>query len=275
MRKSTLLLLGAATASMVLSAGAQAQDGAALYAQKTCIACHGVGGNKPILPTYPKIAGQNAEYLYNQMVDIKSGARNNGQTAAMKGVMHLVNEGEMKVISEWLATLPGVGVAAPVAPAPEPAPAPEAAAEPASAPEPAPAPEVAAEPAPAPAGADQGDQVAWDVHGGEIDAALNLEGNKEDGRDVYEVCSACHLPEGWGTADGTFPQLAGQHYKYIVRQFEWIRDGKRRNANLDMVKQIQEFSDQDMKMVINWVSRQLPPKELLAPSPDWLNPNFE
>jgi cytochrome c553 len=60
-----------------------------------------------------------------------------------------------------------------------------------------------------------------------------------------------------------------------VRQFEWIRDGKRRNANPDMVKQIQEFSDQDMKMVINWVSRQLPPKEMLAPSPDWLNPDFK
>ena len=37
------------------------------------------------------------------MKDIKSGARNNGQTAAMKGVMHLVNDDEIKAISDWLS----------------------------------------------------------------------------------------------------------------------------------------------------------------------------
>lgn len=105
MRKSTMMLLGAAMAGLALTTSVQAQDGAALFAQKTCIACHGAEGKKPILPTYPKIAGQNADYTYNQMVDIKSGARNNGQTAAMKGVMHLVSEEEMKIISEWLAGL--------------------------------------------------------------------------------------------------------------------------------------------------------------------------
>ena len=39
------------------------------------------------------------------MKDIKSGARNNGQTAAMKGVMGLVNDDEMKAIADWLGTL--------------------------------------------------------------------------------------------------------------------------------------------------------------------------
>ena len=39
------------------------------------------------------------------MKDIKSGARNNGQTAAMKGVMHLVNDEEIKAISMWLESL--------------------------------------------------------------------------------------------------------------------------------------------------------------------------
>jgi cytochrome c len=29
----------------------------------------------------------------------------NGQTAAMKGVMHLVNDAEIKVLAEYLATL--------------------------------------------------------------------------------------------------------------------------------------------------------------------------
>jgi cytochrome c len=80
-------------------------DGAELYKTKTCWSCHGKDANSPIMGMYPKLAGQSADYAYNQMVDIKSGARNNGQTAAMKGVMGLVNDAEMREIADWLATL--------------------------------------------------------------------------------------------------------------------------------------------------------------------------
>ena len=40
---------------------------------------------------------------------------------------------------------------------------------------------------------------------------IHLEPDLENGMDVYEVCAGCHLPEGWGKKDGTFPQLSGQH----------------------------------------------------------------
>ncbi|MDV7341061.1 c-type cytochrome [Terasakiella sp. A23] len=213
--------------------------------------------------------------------------------------------------------------------------------------------------------------MAWNEGGGEQEEALSLTPDHENGIEVYEVCSACHLLEGWGTEDGTFPQLAGQHfgviikqlsdiraknrdnptmypfaleseiggaqaladvamyisklpmnpengkgpweegtpefkkgeklyadncvrchgargegipekffpliqgqhYKYIMRQFEWIRDGKRRNANPDMVKQIANFSDEDMAHVMNYVSRLSPPADRLGP-PGWENPDF-
>ena len=234
-----------------------------------------------------------------------------------------------------------------------------------------------------------GSALAWNEAGGEKDEAEKILATfagktdaekakiREDGIAVYEVCSACHLPEGWGTQDGTFPQLAGQpanviikqladiraknrdnptmypfalpkeiknaapevgggpyaiaavaayitnipmnpangvgpgidlehgkklykencvrchgengeghnvehypliqgqHFKYLIRQFEWIRDGKRRNANPDMIKQINGFSDRDMSAVIDYVSRLKPPKEKLAPSADWINPDFD
>ncbi len=80
-------------------------SGEELYAQRTCIACHGKDAKTPILPEYPMLAGQNSAYLLRQMKDIKSGARNNGNTAAMQGVMFLVNEQEMEVLAGYLSSL--------------------------------------------------------------------------------------------------------------------------------------------------------------------------
>jgi len=78
--------------------------GEALFKAKTCWSCHGKDAKTPILPIYPKIAGQNEAYIVNQMMDIKTGKRANGQAAAMKGVMGLVSEDEIKKIAKWLAT---------------------------------------------------------------------------------------------------------------------------------------------------------------------------
>lgn len=80
-------------------------DGAALYAGKTCFTCHGQDGKTPTMSIYPRLAGQNADYAYAQMLDIKSGVRSNGQSAAMRGAMIMVNEAEMRAIADWLATL--------------------------------------------------------------------------------------------------------------------------------------------------------------------------
>jgi cytochrome c len=88
--------------ALALPAAVSAADGVTLYTQKTCIACHGPTGNKPLLPNYPKIGGQNAAYAEQQMKDIKSGARANAQSPAMAGVMHLVDDEEIKVLAVWL-----------------------------------------------------------------------------------------------------------------------------------------------------------------------------
>ena len=59
-----------------------------------------------------------------------------------------------------------------------------------------------------------------------------------------------------------------------MRQFQWIRDGKRRNANPDMVKQIANFSERDMIAVMDYVARLKPPPEILG-KPGWKNPDFD
>lgn len=97
--------LGFAVAAAAASAEEPPLSGAELYKQRTCIACHGADAKTPILPVYPKLAGQNPAYLLQQAIDIKSGARSNANTAAMKGVMHVVSDDELKAITEWLGTL--------------------------------------------------------------------------------------------------------------------------------------------------------------------------
>lgn len=96
-------LMAFAALAAFVAAPALANDGAKLYTEKTCNAYHGPEGKKPLMPNYPKLAGQNAAYAEQQMKDIKSGARNNAQTAAMKGVMHLVSDAEIKAIADYLS----------------------------------------------------------------------------------------------------------------------------------------------------------------------------
>ncbi len=101
--KTSALL--AAGLVVMMSSTAFAADGKALYTAKGCMACHGADAKSPIMPAYPKIAGQSKEYVTQQMKDIKSGARNNGQTAAMKGIMASVSEDEITALAEYLSGL--------------------------------------------------------------------------------------------------------------------------------------------------------------------------
>jgi len=77
-----------------------------LYQLKGCNACHGIDAKSPTQPLYPKLAGQNQEYIIAQMQDFKSGARNNRQSAVMRGSLSPIkHDDEIKTIAEWLASL--------------------------------------------------------------------------------------------------------------------------------------------------------------------------
>lgn len=77
--------------------------GAQLYQDKTCHTCHGVDGIKGLLPSYPVIARQGQEYALQQMKDIQSGSRSNGQTAAMKAIVAGVTEEEFILLADYIA----------------------------------------------------------------------------------------------------------------------------------------------------------------------------
>jgi len=60
--------------SLGLSASVLAEGDAAMGKQKSaaCVACHGEGGNSAI-PSFPKLAGQHANYLLKQLKNIQCG----------------------------------------------------------------------------------------------------------------------------------------------------------------------------------------------------------
>ena len=65
-----------------------------------------------------------------------------------------------------------------------------------------------------------------------------------DGKAMYEKeCIECHKANGEGVKEKFYPVLAGQHYKYLLRQMTEIRDGHRRNANPDMVTIIKKYDN--------------------------------
>jgi cytochrome c553 len=80
--------------------------------------------------------------------------------------------------------------------------------------------------------------------------------NLELGKTLYDKhCVICHGNQGEGDAKKFYPVLAGQHYKYMLRQIEDIAEGRRRNANPDMVKVVKEFSEEDLIAVVDYMSR--------------------
>ncbi|MBA6263458.1 MAG: c-type cytochrome [Colwellia sp.] len=65
-----------------------------------CSACHGVGGNS-VVPMYPKLAGQHAEYTAKQLKEFKSGAREN---AVMAGMAAALSEQDMAELGAYFAS---------------------------------------------------------------------------------------------------------------------------------------------------------------------------
>jgi cytochrome c553 len=83
----------------------------------------------------------------------------------------------------------------------------------------------------------------------------------DEGRALYQRnCQSCHGFGGEGDAKTMTPVLAGQHFKYLVRQATDIRDGKRKNASPAMMEAIKGASDAQVVAVADFMSRLVMPK---------------
>jgi len=84
---------------------ALAAKGGALFAADSCNACHGDDGATPVLPAYPRLAGQNADYLFKQLDDFKKGTRSNDADSVMRGIVGDIAGADLRAISYWLSGL--------------------------------------------------------------------------------------------------------------------------------------------------------------------------
>ena len=82
---------------------------AELVKKGNCISCHGDNFSKPIDPSYPKLAGQHADYLYVALKEYQT--QNNPQVGrtnpVMMGMVLNFNHKELKALSQYIASLPG------------------------------------------------------------------------------------------------------------------------------------------------------------------------
>ena len=88
----------------------------------------------------------------------------------------------------------------------------------------------------------------------EIEAALHLKPDLENGREVYLKCVACHQPEGWGEADGSYPQIAGQLYSVIIKQMADIRARNRDTPIMLPFTMLENLSVQEIADVSAYIS---------------------
>jgi cytochrome c553 len=111
-----LLLSSLMTALMAIAAVANANEPAkAAYkgdaakgqalAAGVCGACHNPDGNS-VVSANPKLAGQNADYLYKQMRNFKSidGKQPERVNAIMNGMIAPFNDEQMRDLAAWFAS---------------------------------------------------------------------------------------------------------------------------------------------------------------------------
>ncbi len=107
------LFAGVAFALCALTSLAHANgdidNGKALTAKYNCASCHGAQFNSPVDPSYPKLAGQHADYLEHALVSYKRGVdgMNGRGNAIMGGMAKPLSHQDMADIAAYISSLPG------------------------------------------------------------------------------------------------------------------------------------------------------------------------
>ena len=88
---------------------APSAEAAALLAKGACVSCHGANFSKPIDASYPKIGGQNADYLYFALksYQVEGNPQLGRANAVMAGQARQFKLSELKVMANYIGSLQG------------------------------------------------------------------------------------------------------------------------------------------------------------------------
>ncbi|MCB1724942.1 MAG: c-type cytochrome [Gammaproteobacteria bacterium] len=191
------------------------------YVFEICARCHlpEAWGDKE--GNYPQLAGQHVNVLMKQLLDIRTGHRDNPtmlpfvQERTIGGYQNLVD------VVAYISTLPMAPIHS---------------------------------------------QGPWP----DPDSAEYRQGMR-----LYQAkCSGCHGASGEGVDAAHYPRLQGQHFSYMKRQALSVREGLRK-VDPAMTAVLDALSDDELEKVLSYISYLPVPREDLAPSAEWRNPDFQ
>ena len=102
-------------------------------------------------------------------------------------------------------------------------------------------------------------------------------GSKEfqRGKEIYQKsCASCHGDGGEGNNELIYPKLQGQHFQYMSQQLGRIKSGQR-EVHPAMQAVIKNMSLKQLDEAVNYASHLAVPKEDMAKSRTWRNPDFK
>lgn len=102
----TLFILAAAGLVFSLTVHAEGDYEAGKAKSTTCAACHGADGNSTIA-TFPRLAGQNRDYLLHSLKAYKSGKRKN---PIMVGQVQNLSDTDMEDLTTYFSEQKGLTV---------------------------------------------------------------------------------------------------------------------------------------------------------------------
>jgi cytochrome c553 len=100
---SKRILFGTLLALVATATFAADEAGGAEKKAAVCTACHGPGGGKPIMPEYPVLAGQYANYLQHALHEYKDGKRKNPVMSAQAATL---SDEDIKGLAEYFESQP-------------------------------------------------------------------------------------------------------------------------------------------------------------------------
>ena len=99
-------VIGLAVIGLLVSTSTFAAGDAAAGKAKSaiCASCHGTNGIA-VIPGYPNLKGQNAQYIESSLKAYKSKQRNGGNAAIMQPMAAMLNDTDISNLAAYYSTM--------------------------------------------------------------------------------------------------------------------------------------------------------------------------